>query len=210
MASKGFGKDVEAAIDSVVDAAIEDRAPAAPTVAGLSIADLVAALKAATGNDDETMQRRAQFEAEARKRIEEDDNRTHPGISVYSYPEGDRAAAEVGKIKKLKCEMFWLGYPLEVESLTPAEVDALNLATGGKFPYHKSDGSQETLTVKATDGLNGQLEKIEFTFPCRGDLRHNQPPMLAQLREAFGGPDELTALRAALADAQKRLSAVGA
>lgn len=200
-----FSKDVE---DAITAASGDVPAPAAADQS-LTIADLIAALKASSGNDDESMKRRAMFEAEARKRLDEDDNRTHPGISVYSYPEGDRAALEAGKVKKLKCEMFWLGYPLEIETLTPAEVDALNLATGGKFPYHKSDGSTETLTVKATDGLNGQLEKIEFTFPCRGDLKHNQPPLLTLLREAFGQPDELTALRAELAKAQAKLAAVG-
>lgn len=179
-----------------------------PATATLSIADLIAALKASSGNDDESMRKRARFEAEARKLLEEDENRTHPGISAYSYPEGDRAAAAAGKVKQLKCQMFWVGYPLDVDNLTPTEVDLLNAASGGVYHYTKSDGSRETLTVKPSFGHNGALDKLEFTFPCRGDLRHNQPGMVALLREALGigGPTQ-DALLAELAKLQAKVAA---
>lgn len=178
----------------------KDDAMAEPT-AGLSLADLVAALKAATGNDDESMRKRAQFEAEAHKRLEEDENRRHPAISVYN-PLGERDHPR----PPLKCEMNWVGYPLTTDNLSPEEITLLNQAVGGEFQYHKTDGAEETLKIKAFLGLGGALDKLDFTFPCRGDLKTNQPAMTVMLREAFGMPDELTALRAALAEAQAKLA----
>lgn len=180
----------------------------ADETATLSMTDLVAALKAATGNDDESMKRRADFEAEARKRLDEIENKTHPGISVYSHPEGDRAHPK----DPLKCLMSWVGYPLREETLTPAEIEWLNRAKPGTYRFTRTDGSTETLTVTPKYALDTTLEKIDFHFACKGDKKHNLPAMATMLREVFGpGPmvydesDALVALRAELARTQAAL-----
>lgn len=184
MASKTFEKD-----DSTPETSV-------------SLAELVAALKASTGNDDESMKRRAQFEAEARKQLDEIENKTHPGISVYSHPEGDRLHPK----DPLKCPMWWVGYEERAETLTPQEIDYLNRAKPGTYMFTRLDGSRETLNITPKLTLDGQLESLSFQFACKGDKRHNLPSKVQMLREIFGpGPvvadesDEVIAIRAELA-----------
>lgn len=171
---------------------------------GLSITELVEALRLATGNDDEAMKRRAEYEAEAHARLNKRENEYSPGLSVYSFPEGDRKAAEAGKFKRLKCDIYWVGEPLDVDTLTPTEVDLLNEAIDGEFLFHRTDGSPEKLTVKGERSATGQWKKLEFLFPCRDQHKHNLPSMVSILREAFGLKTaeqvELDALRALLAE----------
>ena len=171
--------------------------------AGLSLEDLVLALKAASGNDDDSLKKRAEYEAEAHKRVNERENKQHPAISVYSNPLGDIADPK----PPLKCKMFWVGYDLRTDTLTPEEVRLLNLAKAGDFQFHKTDGSISTLKVTSGAMNDGSLERLEFHFPCRGDNRHNLPSMTAMLREVYAGEDdetvrlrqEIDALKAALA-----------
>ena len=164
-------------------------------VQALTVADLIAALRTLKGDDDETLQRRAKYEAEAHARLTRKENEQHPGISVYSYPEGDVARPKA----PLKCEMFWVGYPLEVEGLTPTEVDLLNQADEGEFVFHRTDGAFEKLSVKGQTDTHGRLRRLEFYYPCRGENRNNLPSMTALLREAYGRKSqeqlELDALR---------------
>jgi hypothetical protein len=175
-----------------------DETPAAPDLSALSITDLIALFKAAAGNDEESMRRRAVFEAEAHQRLTKRENETHPGKSVYSYPEGDVERPK----PTLKCKMYWVGYPIAEEQVTPEEIQALNTARPGEFQFTKTDGAQSTLTVKSKTGTDGTLEQMEFLFPCRGDNRHNLPSMTAMLRQVFGGQSEspeMDQLRAELA-----------
>lgn len=151
------------------------------SIEGLSLKDLIAALKAASGNDDDAMKRRAEYEAEAHKRLNKRENEQHPGISVYSYPEGDLAHPK----PNLKAKMFWVGYDLTTDTLTPEEVRLLNLAKPGEFQFHKTDGSLSTLAVTGSAKADGSLERMEFHFPCRGDNRHNLPSKTAMLREIY-------------------------
>lgn len=192
MASKTFEKDDDPVLDSVK----------------LTIADLVAALKASSGNDDEAMQRRAMFEAEARKRLDEVEHKTHPGISVFSHPEGERARPK----DRLKCRMYWVGYEEGEEILTPQEIDAYNRAVPGTYSFTRTNGEHETLDVTAKLLLNGQLESLNFHFACKGDKKHNLPSKVAMLREVFGPSqtvddesEAMLALRAELARTQAAL-----
>ena len=168
-------------------------------VQGLSIADLVTALRALKGEDDETLKKRAQYEAEAHRRLDETENKTHPGISAYSYPEGDVARPKA----PLKCEMFWVGYPLDLSNLTPLEAELLNRADIGEFTFERTNGSVEKLTVTGETDAKGRLRKLLFNFPCRGDNSRDLPSMSTMLRQAFGLPtaeqEELARLRAEVA-----------
>lgn len=166
MANKAFDKDE----------------PGVDPAATLSLTDLVAALRAATGNDDATMQRKAQFEAEAYRRLEKHENEVHPHISVYSNPLGDIADPKPA----LKCKMAWVGYELDVSTLTAAEVDLLNRSEPGEYAFTKTDGTRETLTITPQRGPAGNLTRLDFYFPCRGDNRMNLPGMVALLRETQG------------------------
>jgi len=168
------------------------------------IEQLVAALKASSGNDEASMRMRAKYEAEARELLEKKENVEHPHMSVYSHPEGDIARPK----EKLKCRMFWVGYDEREEQLTPEEIRLMNLAVPGEFQFSRTDGSQERLEITGTNGRAGKLERLEFLFACRGDNKHNLPSKSAMLREVFGQPTaeselltELTKLRAQLASA---------
>lgn len=165
---------------------------------GLSLADLIEALKQLKGEDDDTLKRRAQYEAEAHQRLTDRENRNPPFISVYSYPEGDTFHPK----PPLKCEMFWVGYPIDLEGITPEEVDLLNQATPGVYFFQRTDGTSEKLTVKGTTDVKGALSRLEFSFPCQGDNAKTLPSLVTQLRQAFGikSPEqiELETLRALL------------
>ena len=168
----------------------------AKDTSGLSLEDLILALKAATGNDDEALKKRAEYEAEAHaRRMNKRENEHGTGISVFNPKGGMRSA--------LKCDMFWVGYPLEVDNLSEAEIAVLNQAVEGEFSFTRTDGTREKLSVKATYGNDRDLRKLEFFFPCQGLMKHNLPGKTPMLSEAFGlktpEQDELDRLRAAVA-----------
>lgn len=164
-------------IDPKTYMAKDDDEPAT----NLSIADLVAALKAASGNDDESMQKRAKYEAEAWTRLNKRENDPAPMISVFN-PRGDRDHPR----PELKCKMEWVGYPLDRDSLTADEIALLNAAEPGEFTFHRTDGSPEKLTVTPLTSATGRLEKLSFYFPCRGDNRHNLPGLAHLLQQVQG------------------------
>lgn len=171
-------------------------------IAGLDFEQLLALFKAAGGNDEATMKMRAKHDAEAREAAEKRENVEHPHISVYSFPEGDIAKPK----EKLKCQMFWVGYDVTEDQLTPDEIRLLNLATPGEFQFSRTDGSQERLEITGTNGRAGKMEKLEFLFACRGDNKHNLPSMSATLRQVFGQPTSEDALLAELAKLRSQLA----
>lgn len=167
--------------------------------AQVSLVDLVAALKALKGEDEETLKKRAQYEAEAHQRLQERENKVHPGISAFN-PSGDQKAPK----PDLKCRMFWVGYPLEKEGLTPAEVDLLNrVERTGTFSFQRTDGSRDTVTVMGEKDPMGAWSKLEFFFPCKGDHRANLPSMVSMLRDILG-------MESIEAELQKRVDALEA
>src|SRR3990167_4975823 len=76
------------------------------------------------------------------------ENIEHPGISVYSYPEGDHARPK----PDLKCKMYWIGYELRTDTLTPQEIDLLNRVQPGEFRVTKADGTGIPFRVEAKRG----------------------------------------------------------
>jgi len=174
------------------------------------------AQKSGTPDDDrleKILLRVAQMSADAHERAANPSNKTHPGISVFSYPEGDRARPRT----ELKCEMFWVGYPIELDTTTVEEIDLLNMAEPGIYQFqrynHKaSSPSLDKLTVTGETDPNGTLTKLLFTF---NTIHHENrdTPMTDILRTAFGvkSPEEveIDALRAEVARLKAR-EAVGA
>lgn len=149
---------------------------------GFSVADLIEALKALKGDDDESMRKRAQFEAEARERLEEKENAKHPHISAFSYPEGDIARPKA----RFVCETLWVGVPLMEENETPEEIDLLNELPLGDFMFTRADGSKTEMSVVGDRDNAGRLSRKSITFACRGDMAKNLPPKTQQLREVLG------------------------
>lgn len=126
----------------------------------------------------------AQVSAEAQERAINPSNRSHPGISVYSYPEGDRA-----RPRTLKCPMFWVGYDLREDTTTAQEIELLNRATPGTYMFRRLDGSNETLTVTGVANPDGSIAKLQFDFPVR-ERRDSLPSMAVMLQQALGVPTD--------------------
>lgn len=186
MASKAFEKDTE-------------------DVQGLSLADLVAALKAATGNDEESLKRQAQYQAEAYARLEKKENTEHPQISVYSYPEGNIAHPK----PHLACPTYWINSDESEDVLTPQEILLMNEVPPGDYAFHRlgdrAGFPSGKLAVKGERGNNGALNKKSFIFDCDRDAVKLLPDRVSMLRDALGKgtrEQELLAEIAALKAAQ--------
>ena len=193
---------------------------AAPTMADMlaMIKALAQELRAAPVTSD--AQETAQKQVELIERLitkTHPENIDHPGIGVYSYPDGDLAHPK----PELQCKMFWVGYELRTDTLTPQEVELLNRLKPGEFRVTKADGVGIPFRVSAkhSDKLDAQgrptLEELSVWFPCKGDARQNHLSMTSYLQQALGDKlptleeamAELTRLKAELASAQVGLGA---
>ena len=135
------------------------------------------------------------------------ENAAHPGISVYSNPEGDLANPK----PPLKCKMLWAGYEESTDTLTPLEVELLNRMEPGVYRVRKTNGVEIKLTVAAKRNDRDDLEELSFSFPCKGDARHDHGSKVSYLQQALGdripNADELLA---EIAKLKAELVSVGA
>jgi hypothetical protein len=167
----------------------KDYQPKTDTV---SKSDFLAAMqeliKAIKSSDDPAAKERAVIEAERlaleqeRLKREMPENKQAPGISVYSYPEGELAHPK----PPLKCKMYWVGYPLTTDTLTPTEVDLLNRMTPGEYKVTKTDGLQIPFRVAAKYNDRMELDELAFTFRCTGADKHNHGSLVSYLQQALG------------------------
>ena len=156
----------------------EDDAPAAPQFIALT-PEQFAALAGPRQDSDEFLKKQAQYQAEATKRAMRPENEQHPGVSVFR-PQGRDDTLQ------LKCKMFWVGFPLEADNLTAEEIALLNQVDAvGEFLFHKTDGSPAKFTITGEKNALGQWTRLLLHFSCRGSDRHNQPGMIALLREVL-------------------------
>lgn len=147
------------------------------------------------------------------------ENPQSPGISVYSYPEGDLARPK----PELRCKMTWVGYELVTDTLTPREVELLNQLQPGEFRVTKADGTRIPFKVSAKfsdqyDESTGRfkVERQDISFPCKGDHRQNHMSMIAYLQQVLHGAvptaeellTQIAALKAELASAKTGLVGV--
>jgi hypothetical protein len=175
---------------------------------------LIDSLKTANPADAERTALEAERLMLERERItrEMPENKQAPGVSVYSYPEGDLKHPK----PDLKCAMFWAGYELTLETLKPTEVDLLNRLEPGEYRVTKTDGTAIPFRVAAKRNDRLQLEELSITFPCKGDQKHNHGSMVSYLQQALGDyiPSqselmaELQRLKAELAAARVGVGAV--
>ena len=172
-------------------------------IAGLQaqVQALLARSQGGGGVDAATLEtilaRVSQTTAAAVQQAAKRENEQHPGISAYSHPEGD-----VAKPRELKCRMFWVGYDIDVDTVTYEEVGLLNRAEPGVYTFLRPDGRPEQMTVTGERGPDGALQKLLFDFRVR-EGRETLPSMTTMLRQAFGlktpEQEELDRLRAELA-----------
>ncbi len=110
------------------------------------------------------------------------ENKQPTGVSAYSYPEGDRLRPR----PPLKCEMFWVGYPLDLDTLTPPEIDVLNQLEPGEFRVRKANGNLIPFTVEAKRTMGGKIQQLWVNFPCKGDQSTDHGSMVSYCQQALG------------------------
>lgn len=99
--------------------------------------------------------------AEAQERAANPSNKIHPGISVYSYPEGDVKRPR----PDFKCEMYWLGYPAGLDNTTAEEMELMNQAEPGDYNFRRTDGGLEKFVVTAHRDAGGKPTRLLFSIP---------------------------------------------
>jgi hypothetical protein len=130
---------------------------------------------------EQILSRVSQMNAEAMERAANPSNKTHPAISAFSRPAGDRA----DRRDDFKCPMFWLGFPMDWDTTTDEEINLLNRAEPGLFTFLRTDGrTPETLTITGERDPAGKISKLLFSFPVK-ENRDTLPSMPAMLRAAF-------------------------
>lgn len=178
-------------------------------------ARLIAEMKANSGSGDSSVIEKLIAQQERLIVKTRPENPDAPMISDYN-PLGERDHPK----PPLKCPMFWVGYDLRTDTLTPMEVELLNQLQPGEFRVTKADGTKIPLKVEAKyadtyDEATGRfkVEKMNVWFPTKGDHRQNHGSMVGYLRQVLYGAvpssDELQAevarLKAELASAKAGL-----
>lgn len=126
------------------------------------------------------MLRIAEVSAQAQERANNPSNKTHPGISVFSYPEGDRA-----RPRAMKCPMSWIGTRMDVDTTTAEEIELLNLAEPGEYTFVATDGKRERLAVEGDRDAAGQITRMLFKFDASKERRPFLPGIVPMLRTAL-------------------------
>lgn len=145
-----------------------------PATGGMSAEQLAEILKATGLSTASAMQKALKPE-----------NQFHPGVSVYSYPEGDRDKPR----PKLKCPMTWAGHPIDSGNDGNEhwyELELLNQVEPGDYQVTRTDNSQTTMTVTGTYDTARNLDSLSFAFPVRDGGKHNVAPKAVWLLECLG------------------------
>lgn len=140
----------------------------APTVA-LTFEQLKELVQAGRMSGEEI----AQIAGAAASKAKRPENDPPPYKSVYSTPAGERDAPK----PMLKCRMYFGSSPIERQTCTPAELEALNRVTPGIYRIAKMDGSHMNVEVRGQLNSNHQLDRLWILLP-EGDPEKNLYPPL--------------------------------
>lgn len=132
------------------------------------------------------------------------ENDTHPGISVFSHPEGEVAHPKA----KLAREVHFNGSRQDGESLTPSEIELFN-----RFDQTRTSRGGQWKAHIRQDGANSAL--LITTAPHTRDALLSLPPLTEICRELLDGeaavnPEMLHARMAELEAKIKALSSTAA
>lgn len=123
----------------------------------------------------EIMGKTAEMSAEAMRRSLKPENTHAPGISVFSYPEGDRDKPK----PTLPFELYWIGsYPVHKDESahTWYELEAFATLKPGTFTCSKVDGAGTVrVEIKGEYGPEGEIAKLTVSVPLDRDSRTNIP-----------------------------------
>ena len=130
----------------------------------------VTAAVAAAGRPDieaqkELIAAQAEANAKAHQKLAKPENATHPGISVYSRPGGERDNPKPPfQAKHVK----WAGTDVPHGTSTADEVDLLNALTPGVYQCTKSDDTKFAVTVVLEKNpATGEAERLEVQWNAK-------------------------------------------
>jgi hypothetical protein len=149
----------------------------APTVALTfeQLKELLAAAKTESRSTDEIMAL-----AKAVAKEQDRSNPTHPGISEFSRPRGERDDPK----GPLKCKMTWGGTQIHADLTTAEEFDLLHQVKPGAYKITRPDGSKFVVEVVGKENAaTGKPERLDFLFATKGKLKDGLPSMVSMLRE---------------------------
>jgi len=123
--------------------------------------------------------------AKAMQKAMRPENETHPGISAFSYPAGDREKPK----PPLPFEVFIDNYPCHKWPETEhwREWELMAQLQPGDFTVMRKDGMQMRVTVKGERDLDGQLSKVLVELPKDKDERKQVPAKIVLLSQLVRG-----------------------
>ncbi len=189
---------------------LESAVPGAMTLSSSQFSELLAAFKkqASGGNSSPALEAAVAaiqgLQGEVARTVRRSNARSN-GISAFSYPEGDYAAAEAGKVKRLTYETYFCGQRQREDDLTPTEVDLFN-------SFQRSMTCREdrwTATIKQ----NGTKKQLHIWVPCKtNDDLASLPSLIAVLGELLYGAEVVdpTLTMATIMELQKKVASLEA
>lgn len=105
----------------------------------------------------------AKVSAESMQKSLKPENTQHPGISAFSYPEGDKARPR----PVLPFELWWAGYPIhrDLDVQHWYELEQYAKLRPGTFTVTRSDGSPMKVEIVGQKNGSGELTRLDVTFP---------------------------------------------
>lgn len=141
---------------------------AAPMLSDTQFAQLLAAIGSNQGGGldpgtlKEALASAAVLSAQTMQRAMKPENPSHPGISAFSYPEGD-----VARPRPVPPFEFWYnGYPCSkfLETEHWRECELMCEVEPGEYPVIRTDGSKMNVIVIAARDAEQRITKIEVFF----------------------------------------------
>lgn len=123
----------------------------------------------------------ADIAANAAAKAKMPENKTHPGKSVFSHPEGEAVHPK----ERLKCRMYIGEAPIEWSTVKPAEVASLNNMSPGFYRVEKTDGSSAVVEVRGQVNANQQIERMWIVIPKDDPEKNAYGPNLSYLVDQF-------------------------
>jgi hypothetical protein len=117
--------------------------------------------------------------AKAMQKAMKPENDTHPGISDFSYPEGD-----VARPRPMPPFEFWMnGYPCTKfpETQHWRELELMCEVRPGNYTVMRKDFSTMKVDVVGSVDAGGNLTRVDVNFPITREERGHVPPMTVLL-----------------------------
>ena len=126
------------------------------------------------GIDKDTLQEILASNSTAVQKAMKPENETHPGKSVFSYPEGDIARPRPVPAH----EFYYNNYPMHKFPETEhwRELELACEVVPGTYTVFRRDGSRMSVEVKGERNADGKLTKVSVEFPVSREDKALIPP----------------------------------